>query len=66
MYFFPNLCAFNINWNENTNKLKNIKSHIVDLNTGHKKAILTNGQVSEFYAVMTPEDRFEKCTELLK
>lgn len=66
MYFFPTLCAFNINWNEDTNTPKNIKSYIVDPNTGHKKAILNNAQESEFYARVTPEDRFAKCNELLR
>jgi hypothetical protein len=65
MYFFPTLCAFNINWNDSANKPKNIKSYIVDPNTGHKKAILNNGLESEFYAAMTPGNRFEKCTKLL-
>ena len=66
MYFFPNLCAFNISWNENPDKPKNIKSYIVDPNTGHKKAILSNGQESEFYADVTPEDRFKNIAELLE
>jgi hypothetical protein len=66
MYFFPTLCAFNINWNEGSQEAKNIKSYIKDPNTGHKKAILTNGQKSEFYAGMNTKNRFVKCTDLLK
>ena len=66
MYFFPSLCAFNINWNEQVGKPKTIKSYIVDPNTGNKKAILVSGQESEFYEGISPTKRFEKCTEILR
>lgn len=66
MYFFPNLCAFNINWNEDLDKPKNIKSYAIDPNTGHKKAVLSNGQISEFYSEMQPHMMFEKCSILLE
>jgi hypothetical protein len=65
MYFFPTLCAFNINWNENSNKPKNIKSYVKDPNTGHSKAILVNNEKSDFYAAFSSEDILAKCTKLL-
>jgi len=66
MYFFPTLCAFNINWNENANKPKNIKSYVKDPNTGHSKAILVNNEETDFYRNIKQNQKFKKCTELLK
>ncbi|MFT5716414.1 MAG: hypothetical protein ACI9T7_000589 [Oleiphilaceae bacterium] len=66
MYFFPQLCAFNINWYEDTQAPKNIKSYVKDPNTGHSKAILANNIESDFYSNVEKNKRFKKCTELLK
>jgi hypothetical protein len=65
MYFFPNLCAFNINWIENISAEQTIKSYIKDINTGSSKAILNKGQVSDFYQALLPEQRYSKCLELI-
>lgn len=65
LYFFPKLCAFNINWNENLKTDKTIKSYIKDINTGSSKAILNNGKISDFYKNMAPEERYAKCLEVL-
>lgn len=65
MYFFPQLCAFNISWYEEAKAPKNIKSYVEDPNTGHKKAILVNDQESDFYHNIEPKQRFVKCVDNL-
>jgi hypothetical protein len=65
MWFFPKLCAFNISWQEKSNSEKYIKSYVKDVNTDHAKAILNNGNVSDFYKNMAPEERFARSLEVL-
>lgn len=64
MTFFKNLCAFNIRWHSNPNKVKEIKTSTKDVNTG-KKSLLVKGEPNDFYKAITPEQRFTKCLELL-
>ena len=66
MYFFPKLCAFNISWHEDAGKPTSISTYVTDPNTGHKKAILKNGEPSPFYAAVSPTQRYAACTTLLK
>ena len=65
MYFFPNLCAFNISWYEDENAPKSISSYITDPNTGHKKRILTAGVESDYYKNIPIEQRFTACSKIL-
>lgn len=65
MCFFPNLCAFNISWYEDESAPKSISSYIADPNTGHKKRILTDGAVSDYYKKISPEQRYTACHKLL-
>lgn len=64
MTFFKSLCAFNIRWHSNPEKVKEIKTSIKDANTG-KKTLLTNGEPNDFYKAMTPAQRFQKCIHLI-
>jgi hypothetical protein len=66
LYFFPNLCAFNISWYEDENAPKSISSYIIDPNTGHKKRILTAGVESEYYRDIPLEERYAACKKILK
>lgn len=65
MYFFPNLCAFNISWYEDESAPKSISSYITDPNTGHKKRILTDGAVSDYYKKIPLEQRYAACHKLM-
>lgn len=64
MTFFKNLCAFNIRWHSNPEKVKEIKTSTKDAHTG-KKTLLTNGEPNDFYKAMTPAQRFQKCIHLI-
>lgn len=66
LYFFPNLCAFNISWHEDQSSPKSISSYITDPNTNHRKRILDKGKASDYYAQLTPEQRYQKCLGLLE
>ncbi|MBC3766386.1 peptidase M15 [Neptunicella marina] len=66
MYFFPNLCAFNISWYEDETAPKSISSYITDPNTGHKKRILTAGEVSDFYKKIPLEQRYAACEDIFE
>jgi hypothetical protein len=66
MYFFPNLCAFNISWYENKQSPKYISSYIIDPKTEHRKRILTAGVESEYYINIPRQDRYAACEKLLK
>ncbi|WP_337843176.1 hypothetical protein [Rheinheimera sp.] len=65
MYFFPNLCAFDISWYENKASPHTISSYIQDPNTGHKKRILAAGVESEFYQQIPLEQRYAACKHIL-
>lgn len=64
MTFFKNLCAFNIRWHSNPNKIKEIKTSTKDVNTG-KKSLLVKGEPNDYYKAMTPVQRYAKCLELM-
>lgn len=66
MYFFPNLCAFNISWYEDEQAPKSISSYIADPNTGHKKRILIGGVESDYYRNIPIEQRYADCKKILE
>lgn len=66
MYFFPNLCAFNLSWYEDESAPKSISSYITDPNTGHKKRILTAGVESEYYRDTPLFERYAACKKFIK
>lgn len=65
MTFFPNLCAFNINWSEDQGRPKTISTYVKDINTGHKKAILKAGVASEYYQKIPLKERYVGCNQLI-
>lgn len=65
LYFFPNLCAFNVSWHENPDQLKQISSYITDPNTNHKKQTLKAGTESDYYKSIPLGKRYTACEGLL-
>ena len=66
LFFFPQLCAFNIHWHEDQTQPKYISSYIDDPNTGHRKSILLKDQVSDYYAKIPLERRYQACQVILQ
>ena len=66
MTFFPNLCAFNINWSEDKERTKTISTYVKDINTGHKKAILKASVESDYYQKIPLTERYVECDKLIK
>ncbi|ALO34547.1 peptidase M15 [Colwellia sp. MT41] len=65
MCFFNTNAAFNIRWSQNPNVKQNIKSFLVNPDTGNKEALVKNGIEHEKYKNVLPLVRFTNITNLV-
>ena len=63
--FFNTNAAFNIRWSQNPNVKQNIKSFLVNPDTGNKEALVKNGNVHDKYANISPVERFTNITNIV-
>ncbi|TPH13941.1 peptidase M15 [Litorilituus lipolyticus] len=64
--FFNNNAAFNIRWSQNISAKQNIKSFLINPDTGSKEAIVKKGKIHQKYVNIIPSKRFEKIIHLIK
>ena len=64
--FFNNSAAFNIRWSQNTKAKQNIKSFLINPDTGNKEALVKKGSIHREYVDIPPSQRFEKILHLIK
>ena len=65
MYFFPELCAFNINWYEDQSKPKSIRSYVDDLKLGIANQYCLMEKFGTLME-MSPEERYSACHDILE
>ena len=65
MCFFNTNAAFNIRWSQNPNVKQNIKSFLVNPDTGNKEALVKNDTENIKYASVLPVMRFKNIINLV-